>query len=88
MSLLFCAVKLHTSRWLYSLTYEQGAISMIQRRKYDMIVNITEYIKQKGAYLSQSYDKRPYTHRKIQKVSWHHNKRHQKLRLHNDCGPT
>ena len=50
------------SRWLYSLTYEKGTISMIQRRKYDMIVNITEYEKQKGGDLTQSYDKHPCIH--------------------------
>ena len=37
---------------------------------------------------NQSYDKNSYTHRKIQKVTWQHKKRHQKLRLHSDCGPT
>ena len=40
-SLWFFAVKLHTSRWLYSLTYERGMVSMIQRRKYDTIVNMS-----------------------------------------------
>ena len=39
--LWFCSVKLHTSRWLYSLTYERDTISMIQQRKYNTIVNIT-----------------------------------------------
>ena len=38
----------------------------------------------KGRYLAQSYDKSPCTDRKIQKAQ----KRHQKLRLHNVCGPT
>ena len=32
---------------------------------------------QKGIYLTQSYDKSPYTHRKIQKATWPHKKRHQ-----------
>ena len=40
----FCAVKLHTLRWLYSLTYERGTISKIQRRKYAPIVNIKNWI--------------------------------------------
>ena len=35
--------KLHITRWLYSLTYERGTISMIQRRKYDTIVNIKQF---------------------------------------------
>ena len=34
------------------------------------------------------WQKPPYTHRKFQKVTWQHKKRHQKLQLHNDCGPT
>ena len=42
----------------------------------------------KGRDLTQSYDKSPYTNRKIQKATWQHKKRHQKLWLHNHCGPT
>ena len=38
--------------------------------------------------LTQSYEKNSYIHRQIQTASWQHEKRHQKLRLHNDCGPT
>ena len=32
--------------------------------------------------------KAPTPTEKIQKASWQHKKRHKKLRLHNDCGPT
>ena len=45
-------------------------------------------MREKGRDLTQSYDKRPYTHRKIQKATWQHKKRHHKCRLHNDCRPT
>ena len=41
-----------------------------------------------GTDLTQTYDKSPYTHRQIQKATRQHKKRHQKLWLHNDCGPT
>ena len=37
--------------------------------------------------LTQSYDKAPYTNRKFENKRTTH-KRHQKLRLHNDRGPT
>ena len=37
----------------------------------------------KGRDLTQSYDKSPYTHRQIQKVTRQHKKT-----LHNDCVPT
>ena len=33
--------------------------------------------REKGSDLTQPYDKRPYTHRKIQKATWQHKKRHQ-----------
>ena len=42
-SLWFCAVKLHTSRWLCSWTYDLGTLSRVQRRKYDTIVNILRW---------------------------------------------
>ena len=45
--------------------------------------------REKGRDLTQSYDKSPYTRKKKNpksNVTTH--KRHQKLRLHNDCGPT
>ena len=38
---------------------------------------------EKGRYLIQSYNKSPYTHRKIQKATWQHGKYHQIVRLHN-----
>ena len=37
--------------------------------------------------LTQSYDKTPYTNRKFENQRAT-NKRHQKRRLHNNCGPT
>ena len=45
-------------------------------------------VSEKGRDLTQSYDKSPDTDRKIQKATRQHKQRHQKLRLHNDCGPT
>ena len=38
--------------------------------------------------VTQSYDKNPYIHRKLQKATWQHKERHQKLGLHKDYGPT
>ena len=46
------------------------------------------FTERKGRDLTQPYDRSPYTDRKIQKATWQHKERHQKLRLHNDCGPT
>ena len=43
--------------------------------------------REKEGDLTQSYDKTPYTNRKFENKRTTH-KRHQKLRLHNDCGPT
>ena len=43
--------------------------------------------REKEGDLTQSYDKTPYTNRKFENQRITH-KRHQKLRLHNDCGPT
>ena len=53
-----------------------------------MFIELYQVIKRKGRDLTQSYDKNTYTHRKIQKATRQHKKRHQKLRLLNDCGPT
>ena len=46
-------------------------------------VKINQREREKGRYLTQYYDKSPYT-----KQQRDNTKRHQKLRLHNDCGPT
>ena len=43
--------------------------------------------REKEGDLTQSYDKTPYTNRKFENKRITH-KRHQKLKLHNDCGPT
>ena len=43
--------------------------------------------REKEGDLTQSYDKTPYTNRRFENQRTTH-KRHQKLRLHNDCGPT
>ena len=43
--------------------------------------------RKKEGYLTQSYDKNPYTNRKFEN-QWTTQTCHQKLRLHNDCGPT
>ena len=45
------------------------------------------FAREKEGDLTQSYDKTPYTNRKFENQRTTH-KRHQKLRLHNDCGPT
>ena len=45
------------------------------------------FSREKEGDLTQSYDKIPYTNRKLENQRTTH-KRHQKLRLHNDCGPT
>ena len=49
-----------------------------------LVINTRE----KGRDLTQPYDKSPYTYRKIEKCNVTKQKRHKKLRLHNDCGPT
>ena len=38
--------------------------------------------------LTQSYDKNPYRTNKNFENQWTTHKRHQKLQIHNDCGPT
>ena len=43
--------------------------------------------REKEGDLTQSYDKTPYTNRKFENHRTTH-KRHKKIRLHNDCGPT
>ena len=43
---------------------------------------------EKGRDMTQLYDKSPYTLRQIQNATWQQKKRHQKLRLNNDFGPT
>ena len=43
--------------------------------------------REKEGDLTKSYDKTPYTNRKFENQRTTHT-RHQKLRLHNDCGPT
>ena len=45
------------------------------------------FSRDKEGDLTMSYDKTPYTNRKFEKQMTTH-KRHQKLRLHNNCGPT
>ena len=42
-------------------------------------------LREKGRDLALSYDKSPYTHRKIQKATWQYKERYPKVRLHNDC---
>ena len=42
---------------------------------------------EKEGDLTQTYDENPYTNRKFEN-QWTTQKGHQKLRLHNDCGPT
>ena len=49
--------------------------------------NLALTYREKEGDLTQSYDKTPYTNRKFENQRTTH-KRHQKLRLHNDCGPT
>ena len=53
----------------------------------DMINNWIVELREKEGDLTQSYDKTPYTNRKFENKRTTH-KRHQKFRLHNDCGPT
>ena len=51
------------------------------------IFHVAAITREKEGDLTQSYDKTPYTNRKFENQRTTH-KRHQKLRLHNDCGPT
>ena len=57
----------------------------LRKRKMGVLIKLWE--KKEETWLSP-IDKSTYTHRKIQEATWRHQKRHQKLRLHNDCGPT
>ena len=50
-------------------------------KKFNAVFRTSE----KGRDLTQSYDKSPYTDRKIHVTT---QTRHQKLRLYNDCEPT
>ena len=45
-------------------------------------------VREKGRYLTQSYDISPYTHRLTQNATWQHNNATKNYRLHNDCGST
>ena len=54
-------------------------ISSIKKTRYVLIIYIFQVFaaklplqKEKGRDLTQSYDKSPYTHRKIQKATWQH----------------
>ena len=44
--------------------------------------------REKGRYLTQSYDKSPYTNRYVIRAKLQHKQRHKKVRLHSSCGPT
>ena len=73
-----------------------GVSSRIKKPRVSYLVNVlfcvtywdvTILYREKEGDLTQSYDKTPYTNRKFENQRTTH-KRHQKLRLHNDCGPT
>ena len=49
--------------------------------------NLDSEIREKGRYLTQSYDKIPFTNINIKGQS-DNTKRHHKVLLHSDCGPT
>ena len=50
-------------------------------------IDLFLYIREKGRDLSKSFDKSPYTQKKIQKSNVTTQEKPQKP-LHNDCGPT
>ena len=58
-----------------------------ERMKREQIEKEERIQREKEGDLTQSYDKTPYTYRKFENQRTT-NKRHQKPRLHNDCGPT
>ena len=61
-----------------------------QKDKHLKIYKLTSIKRprEKEGDLTQSYDKTPLYQQKIRKPKDNTHKRHQKLRLHNDCGPT
>ena len=69
---------------LYGLMCIFGIQYMYGKSSSSSLVSIPNEVREKGRDLTKSYDKSPYTHRKIQKQR-DNTKRHQKLRLHNDC---
>ena len=57
------------------------------RTKQKCMYSVHNVEREKEGDLTQRYDKTPYTNRKLENQKTTH-KRHQKLRLNNDCGPT
>ena len=55
---------------------------------YFVLVWFLYFYTQKGGDLTQSYDKSPYTNRKVKGAKKQHKQRHKKVRLNNNCGPT
>ena len=62
-----------------------GVRAGVYRKDYSELVYFATVVTERD--LTQSYDKNPFTNRKF-KNQVTTQKRHQKLRLHNDCGPT
>ena len=74
--------KLHGRCWKWWVT--------VVARKLVGHISRTIAVRERGRDLTQSYDKRPYTHRKIQKATWQHKKTPPKTsitqRLRTDLG--
>ena len=62
-------------------------VKLIKKTRLFTSFRIIHLYREKEGDLTQSYDKTPYTNRKFENQGTTH-KRHQKLRLHNDCEPT
>ena len=64
-----------------------GHMEWTYNEKNIEVVDQFNYFGEKEGDLTHSYDKTPYTNRKFENQRTTH-KRHLKLRLHNNCGPT
>ena len=70
--------KLSISKNMVCKIFNTMFYHICQFRVFDMTV------REKGIYLTQSYDISPYTHRLIQNATWQHNNATKNYRLHND----
>ena len=66
------------------MLFFQGLVTQLYHLKIFLMLSVN---KKKGRDLTQYYDKSPHR-QKNPKNNVTTQKRHQKLRLHNDCGPT
>ena len=59
-----CTARVRYVRWVTTQISTSSSVHLH--------INVSSHIWKKGRDLTQSYDKSPYTHRKIQKATWQH----------------